>query len=95
MGSPVPPRARVMPLSPQRYALQVTVSQATHDKLCRAQDLLGHKVASNDITEVLDRALDLLVAQLERAKFAATERPRRNRRRPADGSRVIARADRE
>src|SRR5204863_3017473 len=34
-------------------------------------------------------ALDLLVAQLERSKSAATVRPRRNRRRPADGSRVI------
>jgi len=35
-------RARVQPLSARRFALQVTLAQATHDKLRRAQELLGH-----------------------------------------------------
>ena len=40
-AAPAPP-APVRPRSPQRYALQVTLAQATHDKLRRAQELLGH-----------------------------------------------------
>ncbi|HTR97218.1 MAG TPA: HNH endonuclease signature motif containing protein [Candidatus Acidoferrales bacterium] len=68
--------ARVAPLSPQRFALQVTLAQATHDKLRRAQELLGHAVAPGDVAQVLDRALELLVAQLERRKCGACTRPR-------------------
>src|SRR6266705_2093693 len=44
--SPVERRPTVKPLSPQRFALQLTMSQAMHDKLRRAQDLLGHQVPS-------------------------------------------------
>lgn len=71
-----PARDRVAPLAPQRYGLQVTLPQTTHDKLRRAQELLGHSVASGDIAQVLDRALDALIAQLERKRFAATDAPR-------------------
>jgi hypothetical protein len=67
------------PLSPQRFALQVTIDEATHDKLRRAQALLRHRTPSGDLAEVVDRALDALLATLERQKFAATDRPRRRR----------------
>ena len=73
---PAPQHPRVAPLSPGRFALQLTVSQETHDKLRRAQALLGHAVPSGDIAEVLDRALDALIANLEKRKFGATEKPR-------------------
>jgi 5-methylcytosine-specific restriction endonuclease McrA len=82
-------RARVQPLAPQRFAIQVTVGQATHDKLRRAQDLLGHQVAPGDLDQVLDRALDCLIRQLEHRKFAATERPRRARSRSTEGKRHV------
>ena len=72
--------ARVAPLAPQRFALQCTVSQETHDKLRHAQELLGHSVPNGDLAQVLDRALDALIAKLERARFARTERPRPCRR---------------
>jgi len=77
----VAPRARTMiaPLSPERYTLQVTIAGATHDKLRRAQELLGHSVPSGDVARVLDRALDALLVRLERRKFALTERPRESR----------------
>jgi hypothetical protein len=41
-----------------------------------AQALLAHAVPSGDPAEVLDRALDALIAQVERRKFARTARPR-------------------
>jgi len=70
---------RVAQLSPGRFALQLTVSQATHDKLRYAQSLLGHALPSGDLAGVLDRALDALIANLEKRKFGATDSPRESR----------------
>ncbi|MFI5371880.1 MAG: hypothetical protein ACHQ52_10000, partial [Candidatus Eisenbacteria bacterium] len=75
-----PTRARLTPLSPQRFAVQVTIGQETHDKLLYAQSLLGHAVPSGDLAAVLDRALDALIAKLEQRRFAATARTRPGRR---------------
>jgi hypothetical protein len=69
----------VAPLSPERFALQVTIGQGTHDNLRYAQALLGHAVPAGDVAEVLDRALVALIGQLEKQKFAATTRPRPQR----------------
>jgi hypothetical protein len=73
---PPAPHARIAPLSPERYAIQVTVSKATHDKLRQAQALLSHALPSGDVAEVLERALDALISQLEKRKFGETDRPR-------------------
>ena len=86
---PPAPRSRVAPLSAQRYALQLTVGQSTHDKLRHAQALLGHQLPSGDIAQVLDRALDALIRELERRKFAATPRPRCRPRRSSANPRHI------
>lgn len=64
------------PPRPERYLLQLTIGKTTHDKLRYAQGLLGHSVPSGDVALVLDRALDALIGQLEKQKFAATGRPR-------------------
>ena len=88
-GPPLDGLARLAPLSPQRFALQLTMGQETHDKLRRAQALLGHTVATRDLAEVLDRALDALIRQLEKRKFAATERPHPRPRRASRGTRYI------
>jgi 5-methylcytosine-specific restriction endonuclease McrA len=90
----VAPRAKLTPLAPQRFALQVTIGQATHDKLRRAKELLAHTVPSGDVAEVLDRALDALITQLERRRLAATDRPRA-RRSAANGRRIPAEVIRE
>jgi len=76
------PHARnaVAPLSADAYKLQVTISAATEDKLRRARDLLRHSVPDGDLAEVLDRALTLLVADLERRRCAAVAAPRAERR---------------
>jgi 5-methylcytosine-specific restriction endonuclease McrA len=76
---PPAPRAKLTPLSPCRFALQVTVDQETYEKLRYAQDLLGHALPSGDVAQVLKRALDALVHKLEKQKFAATARPRETR----------------
>jgi hypothetical protein len=74
---PTSVRAKVTPLTPERYKIQFTVSRQTHDKLRRAQDLLRHAVPNGDPAIIFDRALTLLVTQLERSKTGATDRPRR------------------
>jgi 5-methylcytosine-specific restriction endonuclease McrA len=91
---------KVKPLSPHRFALQVTIDQSTHDKLRRAQTLLGHRIPLGDVAGVLDRALDALIHQLEKRKFAATAKPRAarsatpgSRRVPAHVKRAVRQRD--
>ena len=73
-------RPGVAPRAPGRYGLQFTVAQDTYEKLRYAQALLGHAVPAGELAGVFDRALDALIARLERRKFAATPRPRQRRR---------------
>jgi len=75
-GPPGRGEARVAPLSPERFALQVTIGEATRSKLLRAQALLRHQVPSGDLAEVLDRALDALLDKVETRKFGRVKRPR-------------------
>jgi hypothetical protein len=81
--------ARVTPVAPQKFALQLTMDESTHDKLRYAQELLGHQVPDGDIATVLDRALDLLVERLERTRFRITDRPGRPGATPAPGSHYV------
>ncbi len=93
--------ARLTPAAPGRYSLQLTIGKGTHDKLRHAQALLGHAVPSGEVAEVLDRALDALIGQLEQRKFAATGRPRPHQKRtdtnprhvPADVRRAVWQRD--
>jgi len=80
LAVPSAPQRRVAPLSPGRFELRLTISQEMHDKLMRAQELLGHAVPSGDIPQLLERALDELIAKQEKLKFAATDKPRAVRR---------------
>jgi 5-methylcytosine-specific restriction endonuclease McrA len=82
------PRSTLAPIAAQRFPMHVTMSQRTHEKLRYAQELLSHRVVSGDIAEVLDRALDALIAKLEKRKFAATDRPRKQCR-PTTNERTI------
>lgn len=75
------PRARMMPLAPQRFGLQVTFDQETHDLLQYARALMGHQNPTGEIAPVLRSALRLLVGHLEKQKFAATSCPRPGSRR--------------
>jgi hypothetical protein len=69
-------RAVVEPLAAERYRVQLTISGETHEKLRRAQDLLRHQIPDGDLATVFDRAITLLVSDLERKKCALVSRPR-------------------
>jgi hypothetical protein len=88
LPAPAAPRPVVRPLAPERYEIRFTASGEMREKLRLAQDLLGHAIPSGDLAQVFDRALTLLVADLSKRKFAATERPRRSRGQSA-GSRNV------
>jgi 5-methylcytosine-specific restriction endonuclease McrA len=87
--APLSSRVRIAPLSPGRYALQVTVDQETHQLLRYVQALLGHALPSGEVAAVLKRALEIASRQLERQKFAKSVRTR-PRRGSANGRYVPA-----
>jgi len=100
--APPIPRPVVRPIAAERYEVRFTATAATREKLRRAQDLLGHSIPSGDLAEVFDRALTLLVADLERKKFATTKRPRKSRGQaedsrniPADVQRAVSERDQD
>jgi len=102
---PVPPdspqrRAEVVPLSTEYFKVTFAVTRETREKLRHAQDLLRHVVPTGDVAALFDRALTLLIADAERTKFAATDRPRdattavsTKRRVPAAVRRAVWRRD--
>ena len=69
--APVHMHPRMTPLSAQSFAVQFTLSQDEHNLVQYAQELLP-----GNIREVFLRALRAHVRQLEKGKFAATNRPR-------------------
>ena len=68
---------RLRPLSATRFHLQCTVSREFRDKLARVQDLMRHSNPRGELEPIFERALDLLVADLEKTRLAKTDRPRR------------------
>jgi hypothetical protein len=62
--------------SPERYRVQFTVGKEGHDTLRRLQDLLRREIPSGDAGTIVERALHLLLEKVEKAKFAATSKPR-------------------
>lgn len=70
-----PPPA-VTALAPERYKVQFTISRETQDKLRRVQTLARHAIPSGDPAEIFDRALTLLLQDLERRRCAAVATPR-------------------
>jgi len=75
-----PPPARITPLAPQRFGMQVTLDAETHGLLRDVQALLGHTVPSGDLAAVLRESLRLAKQALQKRRFAATSKPRPNRR---------------
>ena len=69
------PRPMETPLAPERYKLQFTISGETHAKLRRVQALGRHVIPSGDPAEIFDRALTLLLQDLERRRCAAVTSP--------------------
>jgi hypothetical protein len=82
------PRPTITPLAPERYKVQLTISRETHEKLCRVQALARHIIPNGDPAEIFDRALTVLLQELERRRCAAASSPRGSRD-ATEGSRHI------
>jgi hypothetical protein len=62
--------------SPERYRVQFTIGKAGHDDLRRLQELLRREIPSGDPAAIVERALALLLAKVEKDKLGATSKPR-------------------
>src|SRR5262245_40858740 len=70
------PRPVVQALAPERYRVQFTIGQQTQEKLRRLQTLLRREIPDGDPGVIFDRAISLLLDQVERKKLGKTDRPR-------------------
>ena len=72
-------RPSAEPLGGSRYKVQFTAGPETHAKLREAQALLRHQIPDGDLGRIFDRALEALLRDVRRVKFAETQRPRAQR----------------
>ena len=72
-------RAQLTPLGPERFKVQFTITRETRDKLRHVQDLMRHVIPNGDPAALFDRALTVLLSDLERQRFGATSKPRPGR----------------
>jgi len=77
---PAPARATVEPTSEARYRIQLNASSALKEKLELFQALVSHSIPNGDVAAVLERALDLALKQVEKQRFAKTDKPRNPRK---------------
>jgi hypothetical protein len=60
-----------------RYKVQFTAGAELHGKLLRAQNLLRRELPDGDLASIVDRAMTLLLHDLERRAFARVAAPRK------------------
>jgi 5-methylcytosine-specific restriction endonuclease McrA len=82
-------RARITPLSPNRFSIQGTISEAGEDDLRALQGLLAHQIPDGNVGAVTEIAYQIARAHFEKRKFAATSRPARTRKATKEGSRHV------
>jgi 5-methylcytosine-specific restriction endonuclease McrA len=73
----------IEPLSERGFKVEFTASDALRRKLELCRDLMSHANPSRDLAMVVERAMDLLLADLERKRLGRTKRP--YRKTPARG----------
>ena len=56
-------------LAPQRYRVQFTVGQETHDAVKRLQALMRRELPDGDLAAIFDQGVRLLLEKVEKAKF--------------------------
>jgi 5-methylcytosine-specific restriction endonuclease McrA len=67
---PPPRNGQVVPLAMQSYKVQFTAGRAFRVKLSEAEDLMRHRVPDGDLETIFAAALDLLIEQVKKEKFA-------------------------
>jgi hypothetical protein len=74
---PRPARAVLQALAPQRYRVQFTIGQETHDAVKQLQALMRRELPDGDLATIFDQGVRLLLEKVEKAKFGvgAKRRP--------------------
>src|SRR5882762_8277239 len=88
-GAALAQRAVLAPLTEETFKVQFTASRAFRDKLRQAQDLLRHRVPDGDMAAVLERALDLLMEDVKKERFAVGRKVRQAPKEEVGSSRHI------
>src|SRR5258705_508871 len=70
---PTTPRPIVQAWAPERYRVQFTIGQETHEKLRRLQELLRREIPDGDPGAIFDRAVTMLLDKVEKTKLGATD----------------------
>jgi hypothetical protein len=75
---PATPRPIIQAWAPERYRVQFTIGQETHEKLRRLQELLRREIPDGDPGAIFDRALTVLLEKVEKTKLGAIDKTRPN-----------------
>lgn len=68
--------AYVMPFTNDLFRFHFTGTRSCRDKLREAQGLLRHRVPDGDVGTIFEMALDALIAQVKKERFAVGRKPR-------------------
>ena len=77
--SSIRPRSELEPLSAGRFRVEFTANDELRRKLELCQDLMSHVNPTRDLGVVLERAVDLLLRDLERKRCGRTKRPQNSK----------------
>jgi 5-methylcytosine-specific restriction endonuclease McrA len=66
----------VQPTAPERYRVQFTIGEETHERFRRLQVLLRREIPDGDPGAIFDRAITLLLEKVEKRKLGAAAKPR-------------------
>jgi len=69
------PRA-IAPLSADTFRVQFTASRGLRDKIRQAKDLLRHRLPSGELAKIVELAVDLLIENVKKERFAVGRKPR-------------------
>src|SRR3954451_8876142 len=69
-------RSIVAPLAEDIFEVRFTAPRELRDKLRQAQDLLRHRTPRGALAVVFDKALDALIVNLKKERFAVGRKPR-------------------
>lgn len=72
-----PPQNHAKPLSPNRFALDFTISSESHDRMRYFQSLVG----VSNLGSTFERLLEISIPRVEKQKFGAATRPRKRDKR--------------
>jgi hypothetical protein len=71
-------RAVIAPLAEETFKFQFTATRACRDKLRQAQDLLRHRIPDGDVGTIFEKALDMLIEQVKKERFAQGRKARQD-----------------